>query len=79
MGGSDSIVAWDPSHFHGTSLQEFTPSSNMVSEIYQVGLACVTPNRIPGLWKKYVEKQATLEQVKEGILSDGEDDGVDED
>jgi hypothetical protein len=59
-GGSDSLVAWDPSHFHGTSLQEYSPSSNMVSQFYQVGLACVTPNRIPGLWKKYAMKQATL-------------------
>ena len=41
MGGSDS-VAWDPSHFHGTSLQDYAPSSNMVSEFHQVGLACVT-------------------------------------
>jgi len=43
----------------------------------QVGLACLTPNRIPGLWKKYVMKQATLEQVQEGLLSDGEDDDGD--
>jgi hypothetical protein len=45
----------------------------MVSEFYQVGLACVTPNRIPGLWKKYAKSQATLEEVKEKVLSDGED------
>ena len=75
-GSSDSLVVWDPSHFHGTSLQEYTPSSDMVSEFYQVGLACVTPNRIPGLWDKYARQQATLEQVREGVLSDGEvDDG----
>ena len=71
MGGSDSLVAWDPSHFHGTSLQEYSPTSNMVSQFYQVGLACVTPNHIPGLWKKYAEKQATLEEVRDGVLSDG--------
>lgn len=74
MGHSDSLVAWDPSHFHGTSLQDYSPSSNMVSEFYQVGLACVTPNRIPGLWKKYAMEQATLEQVKEGVLSEDDDD-----
>jgi hypothetical protein len=71
MGGSDSLVAWDPSHFHGTSLQEYSPSS---TEFCQVGLACVTPNRIPGLWKKYARQQATLEQVREGVLSDGDED-----
>jgi len=74
MGGGDSLVAWDPSHFHGTSLQEYSPSSNMVSQFYQVGLACVTPNRIPGLWKKYAMQEATLEQVKEGVLSDSDGD-----
>jgi hypothetical protein len=77
MGGSDTLVAWDPSLFHGTSLQDYPPSSNTVSEFYQVGLACVTPNRITGLWKKYVERQATLEQVKEGVLSDSDDDDED--
>ena len=75
MGGSDSLVAWDPSDFHGTSLQDYLPSSNMVSQYYQVGLACVTPNRLPGVWKKYAKQQATLEEVKEGVLSDDEDDG----
>jgi hypothetical protein len=74
MGGSDTLVAWDPSHFHGTSLQEYSPSSNMISDFYQVGLACVTPNRIPGLWKMYVEQEVTLEQLKEGVLSDLDDD-----
>ena len=73
-GGSDSFVAWDPSHFHGTSLQDYSPISNMVSEFYQVGLAIVTPNCIPGLWKKYVMQQVTLEQAKEGVLSNGEND-----
>jgi len=78
-GGSDSLVAWDPSHFHGTSLQEYSPSSKSISEFYQVGLACVTPNCIPGLWKKYVKDQASLDQVREGVLSDSEDGGDDGD
>jgi hypothetical protein len=73
MGGNDSLVVWDPSHFHGTSLQDFSPSSNMVSEYHQLGLACVTPNRIPGLWEKFAMKQATAEEVKEGAVSDGDD------
>jgi len=73
MGGNDSLVVWDPSHFHGTSLQDYLPSSNMAAEYYQVGLACITPNRIPGLWEKFVTKQVTLEQVKEEVVSDGDD------
>ena len=78
MGGSDSLVAWDPSHFHGTSLQDYAPSSNMVSQFHQDGLACVTPNHIPGLWKTYAMRQLTLEQVKEGVLTDSEDNGGDD-
>jgi hypothetical protein len=73
MGGSDTLLAWDPSHFHGTSLQEYSPSSNMVSESYQLGLACVTPNRIPGLWEKYAKEQMTLEELREGVLGDEDD------
>ena len=51
----------------------------MISEFYQVGLLCITPNRIPGLWKKYVEQQVTLEEVREGVLSDSEDGSEDGD
>jgi len=79
MGHSDSLIAWVPSHFHGTSLQDYSPSSGMVSEFYQDGLVIITPNRIPGLWKKYAMQQATLEEVREGVLLDSEDDEEDED
>jgi hypothetical protein len=51
----------------------------MISEFYQIGLACVTPNRIPGLWESYVQDQASLDQVREGVLSDNEYGGDDED
>jgi hypothetical protein len=47
----------------------------MLTKFYQVGLACVTPNRIPGLWEKYAMQQATLQEVKEGVLSNSESDG----
>jgi hypothetical protein len=67
-------MAWDPSHFHGTSLQEYSPSSNMVSEIYQLGMVCITPNRIPELWEKYALEQVTLEEVREGVLGESDDD-----
>jgi hypothetical protein len=72
-GGSDSLVAWDPSHWHGTSLQEYSPSSDMLTEFYQYGLLCITPNCIPGLWKKYAKQQVTLEEVGEEFLSDTND------
>ena len=71
-------MAWDPSHFHGTSLQEYSPSSNMVSEYYQLGMVCITPNRIPGLWKRYALDQVTLEEVREGVLGESDEDSDDE-
>jgi len=74
MGGRDTLFAWDPSHFHGTSLQEYAPSSNMLSEFHQMGLVCITPNRIPGLWKRYAKKEVTLAQVKEGVFGESDDD-----
>jgi hypothetical protein len=48
--------------------------SNTISEFHQIGFACVTSNRIPELWKKYAQQQATLEEVREGVLSDTESD-----
>lgn len=70
MGGTDTLCAWDPSHYHGTSLQDYSPSSNMISQSNHLGLVCITPNRIPELWKKYAMKQATLEEVREGVLGE---------
>jgi hypothetical protein len=71
-------MAWDPSHFHGMSLQEYSPSSNMVSKIYQLGMVCITPNHIPGLWKRYALDQVTLEEVREGVLGESDEDSDDE-
>jgi hypothetical protein len=73
-GATDTLFAWDPSHWHGTSLQDFSPSPNMISEYHQLGLVCITPNRIDGLWKKYAMKQATLRQVSEGVLGESDED-----
>jgi hypothetical protein len=78
MGSTDTLFAWDPSHFHGTSLQDYSPSSNMVSEYYQLGMVCITPNRIPGLWEKYAMEMATLKEVREGVLGESGEDSDDE-
>jgi hypothetical protein len=74
QGGGDTIVAWDPSHFYGTSLQNYPPTSETISEFNQIGLAIVTPNHIPQLWKKYVAKQISLKELREAMESDDEDD-----
>ncbi|KAF8223892.1 hypothetical protein L208DRAFT_1515702 [Tricholoma matsutake] len=74
-GGNDTIVAWDPSHFHGTSLQDYLPKTDAISQYNQVGLAIVTPNWIPGLWKKYAKEQAALDKMLDSIVSDDEEEG----
>ena len=68
MGSTDTLFAWDPSHYHGTSLQYYSPSSEMFSENSQLGLVCITPNRIPGLWNKYAVKQVTSEEVRDRVI-----------
>jgi hypothetical protein len=73
-GASDTIIAWDPSHFHGTSLQDYPPSTQTISDFHQIGLAIVTPNRIPGLWEGLATKQVTLGDLKEKMMLDDEDD-----
>ena len=63
-GGADSLVAWDPSQWHGTSLQNYPPTSQILSHLNQTGLAIVTPNRISSLWQKYDERKLTLEELR---------------
>ena len=75
MESTDTLIIWDPSHFHGTSLQDYPPSSDMLSNFYQLGFLCITPNRIPGLWKKYTQKQVTLKEVCEGVNIEKDNDG----
>jgi hypothetical protein len=55
-------------------LSSYQPSrlstiSDTISEFHQIGFACVAPNHIPGLWKKYAQQQATLGEVREKVLS----------
>ena len=76
-GSTDTLVAWDPSHFHGTSLQDYLPDSEIIPEYHQVGLLCITPNWIPGLWKKYAEQQVTLEEVREEVIKGKDDEDED--
>ena len=58
QGGDDTIVVWDPLHFHGTSLQDYLSTSQTISEFNQIGLAIVTPSHFPQLWEK---KQVSLQ------------------
>jgi hypothetical protein len=73
QGSSDSLVVWNPSHFHGTSLQEYPPSSDRILELYQDGLNFVIPNHITGLWKKYAQQRVTLKEVRKRNVNDEKD------
>jgi hypothetical protein len=79
MGATDTLFVWNPSHYHGTSLQDYSPSDGMLSQYCQMGLVCITPNRIPGLWEKYARREATLEEVREGVPFESDNDSEDED
>lgn len=79
MGCSDTLFVFNPSHFHGTSLQDYSPSSGMVSESFQDTMLFVTPNRIRGLWEKYARQQVTLEEFREMNILHGDDEEEDED
>ena len=62
-GGPDSVVAWDPSHWHGTSLQNFPPTTQVIPEFNQTGLAIFTPNRVAKIWEKHRNKEPTFEDL----------------
>ena len=67
QGGDDTIVVWDPSHFHGISLQDYPPTSQTISKFNQIGLAIVTRSHFPQLWEK---KQVSLQQLRDALQSD---------
>jgi hypothetical protein len=62
---ADTLIVWRPKAWHGTSLQDVDPYS---SEIFQAGLAIVTPPGINRLWKGVLEKKISLEEAREKAL-----------
>jgi len=57
-------VAWHPSHWHGTSLQNYSPETHVISDSNQAGLSIFTPNRISNLWNKYSAREISLDQLR---------------
>ena len=51
-GATNTLVAWKPKDFHGTSLQKVDPADE-VSTFWQTGLAIVTSPRIIKVWQDY--------------------------
>lgn len=67
------VHAWDPQHWHGTSLQYYNPTDALVSNSHQAGLAIITPPRLKKLFKEYAAMRATLPQLQQAaIQSDDE-------
>ena len=62
---SDTVVVWKPKSWHGTSLQQRDPDD---PEIFQAGLAIVTPPGIAKLWADVCDKKVTLEEARKKLL-----------
>ena len=56
LGAKNTLIAWQPDHFHGTSLQLFSPGDSD-PECCQRGLAIVTPKQLPYVWMKYKQNE----------------------
>jgi hypothetical protein len=69
-GGPDTVVAWQPFHWHGTSLQNYHPETQVVSEFNQAGLSIFTPKRLSNLWNRYNENLISAEELEEEWLWD---------
>jgi hypothetical protein len=63
MSAPDTLIVWQPRHYHGTSLQRLDPYAidpNMV----QRGMSFVTSSRLPAIWKRYVGELERIETEK---------------
>ena len=75
---TDTVVVWRPRSYHGTSLQQRDPTN---PQIFEAGLAIVTPPGISRLWADVCAKKVTLEEARRKMLeleSHEEDDGAED-
>jgi len=70
-GAKNTLIAWQPDHFHGTSLQYFSPEDDN-PDCVQRGLAIVTPKRLPKVWSQYKEKKINRQDATRSIYRDEE-------
>lgn len=69
---ADTVVAWTPTSWHGTSLQQRDPNN---PAIFQAGLSIFTPPGVCRLWGEVLEKKISLEEARKEMLEfDSEDD-----
>ena len=75
---ANTMVVWQPQHIHGTSLQDRNIDGND-PQFSQTGVAIVTSNRLPAIWKKYWANILTQEEAGRELEAGGcdEDNDVD--
>ncbi|KAF8340075.1 hypothetical protein F5887DRAFT_919603 [Amanita rubescens] len=64
----NTLIAWKPGKYHGTSLQKVKPTLK-ATDFRQTGLAIVTSNRLPAAWKKFLNNEMSKEEVVNDIAS----------
>jgi len=67
----NTLIAWKPSKFHGTSLQKVEPALK-ATDFRQMGLAILTSNRLPAAWRKYLNDEMTEAEVVQHLAKDEE-------
>jgi len=67
----NTLIAWKPGKFHGTSLQKVQPTLK-ATDFWQMGLAILTSNRLPGAWRKYLINEMTEAEVVQHLAKDEE-------
>jgi hypothetical protein len=69
-GAANTLVVWNPTDFHGTSLQNVDPKDPNPPFV-QSGLAIVTSNRIAGVFRKYAEQKITTSEAEDECFGSG--------
>ncbi|EEB96583.1 hypothetical protein MPER_04261 [Moniliophthora perniciosa FA553] len=77
QGAANTVVIWKPKDIHGTSLPLVDPADRN-PPVLQTGLAIVTSNRLPAIFKKYREGLDHSEAAEECFgLGEEVDDDID--
>ena len=78
---ANSLVAWQPRMWHGTSLRDCDPE-NIMASIREVGVSFVTSPRLATRWKQYAASnysREALEAMEHELGEDGYDTDVEGD
>lgn len=69
---ANTLIVWIPEEEHGTSVPDLDPYDANPA-FCQRGLAFVTSNRLPGIWRKYLSGLLDHARAEAEIDGDGED------